>query len=153
MKEGAFMESIIVAAISVIGSFIVVYLSTIKEHFTQKYEVKKEQLEKFYIPFYQKYCAGFLSINKLSKMSIEARGQFLDLFTQNLPLMESKSQSMYQEFYLAFLNMLEAENGNPDFPVNESSEKLDQIFDKMSEEIFKEYKCILRKCHLPVPLI
>lgn len=147
------MEAIIVAVISVIGSFVVVYLSTIKEHFTQKYEVKKEQLEKFYIPFYQKYCAGFLSINKISEMSFETRGQFLDLFTQNIHLMEPKSQSLYQDFYLAFLNMLEAEENNPDFPIEKHSKELDNVFGAMTNAVLQEYKDILKKCHLPVPSI
>lgn len=147
------MESILVSVISVIGSFILVYLSTIKDHFAHRYEVKKEQLEKFYIPFYQKYCAGFLSIVKLSEMSFEARGMFLDLFTQNIHLMEPKSQSMYQDFYRAFLDMLEAEDKNPDYPLDKCRHELDKVFDNMSKEILKEYKCILKKCHLPVPSI
>lgn len=147
------MEAIIVAVISVIGSFVLVYLSTIKEHFSQKYEVKKKQLEKFYIPFYQKYHAGFLSINKFSEMSVEAREQFLDLFTQNIYLMEPKSQSLYQDFYLAFLNMLEAEDNNPDFPLEKHSQELNEIFDSMATSVLQEYKDILKKCHLPVPSI
>ncbi len=147
------MEAIIVSVISVIGSFIVVYLSTIKERFNKKHEVKREQLENFYIPFYQKYCAGFLSANKLSSMGFEARGQFLDLFTNNLYLMEPKSQSMYQDFYMAFLNMLEADNDNPDFPLEKYSQELDEIFSVISKAVLQEYKCILKKCYLPVPSI
>ena len=147
------MEAIIVAVISVIGSFVVVYLSTIKEHFTQKYEVKKEQLEKFYIPFYQKYCAGFLSVNKLSEMGFETRAEYLDLFTQNIHLMESKSQSLYQDFYLAFLNMLEADNDHPDFPLEQCCQNLDSVFNDIANAILQEYKDILKKCHLPVPSI
>lgn len=146
-------SSIIVAIISVIGSFIVVYLSTIKEHFNKKYDVQLERLENFYIPFYQKYCSGFLSINKLSEMNFEARGQFLDLFTKNLHLMGAKSQSMYSNFYLAFLNMLEADDNNPEFPLEKCSQNLDDIFNNITKEIFSEYKCILKKCYLPVPSI
>ena len=146
-------SSIIVAIISVIGSLIVVYLSTIKEHFSKKYEVRREQLEKFYIPFYQKYCAGFLSANSISNMGLESRGQFLDLFTKNLHLMEPKSQSMYHDFYLAFLNMLEAENNNPDFPLEKCSQDFSKIFNDISKAILQEYKCILKKCYLPVPSI
>lgn len=146
-------SSIIVAIISLIGSFILIYLSSIKETSDRKYTVRKEQLDKFYIPFYQKYCATFLSQNKLSELDINTSGIFLDLFTNNLHLMEPESQSLYQDYYLAFLNMLEANTGNPDFPLDECSQKLDQIFSKMSKTIFNEYKQILKKCHLPVPLI
>ena len=146
-------SSIIVAIISLIGSFILIYLSSIKETSDRKYTVHKEQLDKFYIPFYQKYCAGFLSKNKLSELDINTRGAFLDLFTKNLHLMEPESQSLYQDYYLAFLNMLEANNGNPDFPFDKCSQELDQIFFKMSKAILNEYKQILKKCHLPVPLI
>ena len=145
--------SIIVAIITVIGSFALVYLSTIKEVFDRKYDVRKEQLENFYIPFYKKYCAGFFSSNKLSEMDLEIGGQFLDLFTNNIQFMEPKSQSMHQDFYLAFLDMLDATDNHPDFPLDECKQKFDKVFTDMSTAILREYKQILRKCHLPVPLI
>ena len=145
--------SIIVAIISVIGSFVVIYLSSVKDYFTLKNKVRREQLDKFYIPFYQNYCAGFLSINKLSEMSLEARSKFLDLFTKNIYLMEPKSQSMYNDFYQAFLNMLSAYNEEPDYPFEKCSHEFDTIFNNMSNAILSEYKDILRKCRLPVPLI
>ena len=47
------MAPIVVAIISVVGSFVVVYLTAIKELFTQKYQIRREQLDNFYIPFYQ----------------------------------------------------------------------------------------------------
>lgn len=52
-------SSIIVAIISLIGSFILIYLSSIKETSDRKYTVRKEQLDKFYIPFYQNIVRRF----------------------------------------------------------------------------------------------
>lgn len=54
------VASIIVSLISVIGSFVVVYLSAIRDVFSEKQQVRREQLDNFYIPFYRRYCAGFL---------------------------------------------------------------------------------------------
>ena len=65
------VASIIVSLISVIGSFVVVYLSAIRDVFSEKQQVRREQLDNFYIPFYRRYCAGFLFRNRLSQMSQE----------------------------------------------------------------------------------
>lgn len=146
-------STIIVAAISVIGSFTLVYLNSVKETSNKKYEIRREQLSKFYMPFYQKYCAGLFPQNRLSAMSFEARSIFFDLMTQNIYLMEPLSQAMYSDFYSAYLDLLEAENNNPEYLLEESSQKLDNIFSKLSRQILIEYKGILKKCHLPVPLI
>ena len=146
-------SSIIVSIITVAGSFILVYLSTVKDRVNQKFNVRKEQLNNFYIPFYQHYCAGFLFENSFSKLDVEGRCVFFDLFTHNLHLMEPTSQSMYCDFYRAFLDLLEAENDNPDFPLDIYSHNMDQVFSAISQAIFCEYKDILKKCHLPVPLI
>ena len=146
-------STIIVAAISVIGSFTLVYLNSVKENSNKKYEIRREQLSKFYMPFYQKYCAGLFPQNRLSAMSFEARSIFFDLMTQNIYLMEPLSQAMYSDFYSAYLDLLEAENNNPEYLLEESSQKLDNIFSKLSRQILIEYKGILKKCHLPVPLI
>lgn len=146
-------STIIVATISVIGSFTLVYLNSVKETSNKKYEIRREQLSKFYMPFYQKYCAGLFPQNRLSAMSFEARSIFFDLMTQNIYLMEPLSQAMYSDFYSAYLDLLEAENNNPEYLLEESSQKLDNIFSKLSRQILIEYKGILKKCHLPVPLI
>ena len=146
-------STIIVAAISVIGSFTLVYLNSVKETSNKKYEIRREQLSKFYMPFYQKYCAGLFPQNRLRAMSFEARSIFFDLMTQNIYLMEPLSQAMYSDFYSTYLDLLEAENNNPEYLLEESSQKLDNIFSKLSRQILIEYKGILKKCHLPVPLI
>jgi hypothetical protein len=147
------MVSIIVAIISLIGSCIAIYSNFIKDLLTSKKVVYKERLDKFYIPFYQKYCAGFLSANKFSSLDFEARSIFLDLFTQNIHLMDAHSQSLYSKFYLAFLNLLEAEDENPDFNMDICCDELDNVFNELCTFTFNEYKRILKQCHLPVPLI
>ena len=45
------VASIIVSLISVIGSFVVVYLSAIRDVFNEKQQVRREQLDNFYVPF------------------------------------------------------------------------------------------------------
>ena len=147
------VASIIVSLISVICSFVVVYLSAIRDVFNEKQQVRREQLDNFYVPFYRRYCAGFLFRNRLSQMSLEARNAFLDLLTRNIYLMEPTSQAKYSDFYAAYLDLLEAENGNEDYSLVECSDRFDQVFNDMTTSILLEYKCILKKCHLPVPLI
>lgn len=145
--------SIIVSIITVMGSFILVYLGVIKEKSDQKYLVRKEQLTQFYIPFYQMYCAGFLSSNQLSALGIEARGKFLDLMTKNIQYMEPKSQALYQSYYYAFMNLMDAESSEDTSSLHECQQHFDKVFAMLSAQIFSEYKQILKKCHLPVPLI
>lgn len=147
------VASIIVSLISVIGSFVVVYLSAIRDVFSEKQQVRREQLDNFYIPFYRRYCAGFLFRNRLSQMSPESRSVFLELFTRNIHLMEPILQSKYSDFYAAYLDLLEAEGDNEDYSLIECSDHFDQIFNDITASILLEYKCILKKCHLPVPLI
>nr|DAG53194.1 MAG TPA: hypothetical protein [Caudoviricetes sp.] len=147
------MASIIVTIISVVGSFVVVYLTAVKELFTQKHQICREQLDNFYIPFYQFYCRGLLFYNNLSQLGLESRSNLLDLLTSNIYLMEPKSQALYTSFYLAFLNMLEAEDGNKDYPLDKCSEELDIVFMRLTNAVFTEYKGILKKCNLPAPSI
>lgn len=146
-------KTIVVAIITVIGSFILAYINSIKDFLNRKYEIRREQLSKFYMPFYQKYRTGLFDQNSLSDMPLEARSSFLDLMTQNIYFMEPCSQAMYSDFYQAFLDLLEAEDNNPEYPLNECSQNLDNIFDALTKQILTEYKGILKKCHLPVPLI
>lgn len=68
-------------------------------------------------------------------------------------LMDAHSQSLYSKFYLAFLNLLEAEDENPDFNMDICCDELDNVFNELCTFTFNEYKRILKQCHLPVPLI
>lgn len=145
------MKDIIIPLFSILGSFVVVYLTAIKEKFHQKRLVCREQLDNFYVPFYQYYCRGCMNHIKLSELDLKGRGKFLDLLSNNIYYMEPESQCLYFDFYLAFLNMLEAQDGNPDYPLAQCSSEIDAIFDKLSNVIFKEYRRILKRCYLPVP--
>ena len=111
-------STIVVAIISVTGSFILVYLNSFKDLLNRKYEIRREQLSNFYTPFYQRYCAGFFQHCQLSSMDNRVRSIFLDLMTRNLHLMEPHSQAMYSEFYSVYLDLLEAENNNPEYSLN-----------------------------------
>lgn len=75
------MESIISNLITTLGAFVLVYLSVIKDNYSSKYKIRREQLDKFYIPFYKLYCRGFLSENPLSLMTPEVRGSILELLS------------------------------------------------------------------------
>ena len=145
--------AIIVASISAFASFIAIYLSAMKENFALKQKIQRERLDNFYIPFYQMYCRGLLDTNNLSTMGFENRGKFLDLMNKNIVFMGRKSQALYPEYYRAFLNMLEADNGNSQYPLKECQNNFDDIFDKLAKTVFNEYKRILRKSYLPVPSI
>lgn len=145
--------SIIVSIISVVGSFILVYLSVIKDSFDQKRSVQNEQLEKFYIPFYKMYCRGFMSNIKLSSFPLDVRLNILDLMSDNIQFLEPLSQSLYPKYYRCLLDLIEAEDLNPHFPLEETQQKFDDISEQLIRAILNEYKDILKKCHLPVPSI
>ncbi|MBS5510166.1 MAG: hypothetical protein KHX30_02350 [Clostridium sp.] len=144
---------IIATIITNLGAFILVYLSVVKERYVSKNAIRREQLDKFYIPFYKTYCRGFLSQMKLSEMSVESRSIILDLMSENLHLMEPLSQSLYSEYYAAYLDMLEASDGNPMFPIDSTSQKFDDVFYRLTSAIFTEYSALLRKVKLPVPIL
>lgn len=46
---------IIASTITTLGAFILVYLSVVKDNHVSKSKIRREQLEKFYIPFYKIY--------------------------------------------------------------------------------------------------
>lgn len=51
------------------------------------------------------------------------------------------------------INMLEAQDGNPMFPVEQTSQNLDEAFNTLCRAIFREYVTLLRKLKLPVPIL
>ena len=138
--------------ITTLGAFVMVYLTSIKDNHVSKVKIIREQLDRFYIPFYKIYCRGFLSEVKLSKMSLEARSSILDLMSDNLHLMEPGSQSMYSRYYSAYLDLLEAYDGNPAFPLERTAQNFDKTFDALCRAIFVEYITLLRKAKLPIPI-
>ena len=148
-----FNSEIIASSITTLGAFILVYLSVIKDDHVSKSKIIREQLEKFYIPFYKIYCRGFLSQLTLSDMELETWSCILDLMSDNLHLMEPASQAMYSNYYLAYLNALEARDGNPMFPLESTMQKLNETFDALCTSVFTEYITLLRKAKLPVPIL
>ena len=149
----ALSPEIIASTITTLGAFILVYLSVIKDDHVSKSKIIREQLEKFYIPFYKMYCRGFLSELALSEMSVETWSRILDLMSDNLHLMEPASQSMYSKYYLAYLDALEAQSEKPMFSHDSTMRKLDETFDTLCSSIFAEYITLLRKAKLPVPTL
>lgn len=139
--------------IATLGAFILVYLSVIKDDHVSKSKIIREQLENFYIPFYKIYCCGFLSQTALSAMKPEIWSDILDLMSNNLHLMEPVSQSLYSKYYSAYLNMLEAKNGNPMYSLESTAQKLDETYNTLCASVFAEYTTLLRKAKLPVPIL
>lgn len=152
-KEELVIYTIIGNVITSLGAFITIYLTAIKDSHVSKLKTIREQLDKFYIPFYKIYCRGFLSELRLSELNFETWSCILDLMSDNLHLMEPESQSMYSKYYLAYLNMLEAQDGNPMFPVEQTSQNLDEAFNTLCRAIFREYVTLLRKLKLPVSIL
>ena len=138
--------------ITTLGAFILVYLSVIKDDHVSKSKIIREQLENFYVPFYKIYCRGFLSETVLSAMDFETWSLILDLMSDNLHLMEPLSQSIYSKYYRAYLNMLEAQDGNPMFPLANTAHELDETYNALCSSVFAEYTTLLRKAKLPVPI-
>ena len=145
-------EILFSTTLPVLGSFIIIYLTFIKEQVIEKRNIIHKQLDNFYIPFYKLYCRGFLFKTSLSNMNINVRSKVLDLLSHNIQYMMPGSQFLYIDFYAAFLDLLEAEDKNPDFPLEETKNNFDKIFNEMSNHILKEYKALLKKVYLPVPL-
>lgn len=133
-------------------SIFLVYLALMKDNFISKRLVYKERVEKFYSIFYVKYNSGLLMYRELGNSSIETISVFFDLISANIYLIEPKSQQLYFSFYLSMLDVFEARNGNKEYNVESCEEKLTECFDKLTEEIIKEYKFLCKKLRLPKPI-
>lgn len=144
---------VIASTITTLGAFVLVYLSVVKDNHVSKSKIIREQLEKFYIPFYKIYCRGFLSKLTLSELSSETWSCVIELMTDNLHLMEPASQAMYSEYYAAYLEAIENCGKDFEFSYADSLEKLDTTFDSLCALIFTEYAMLLNKAKLPVPIL
>ena len=146
-----FVISVLNSIIPSISAIIIFYLGSIREKKISKSKSLQLRLEKLYIPFYQLYIRGLLNKNKLSEMGTQNIEAFIDLFTQNIHYMETITQMYIPSFYLSYINLLEALDSNPNFPLNEASNNLDKIFEIISKQLFLEYLDICHKLKLPIP--
>lgn len=147
-----FVLSVLNAIIPSISAIIIFYLGNIKEKKVSKSKSLQLRLEKLYIPFYQLYIRGLLNRNKLSEIGTENIEAFIDLFTQNIHYMETITQTYIPSFYLSYINLLEAlDSKSPNFPLNEATSNLDNIFKRISTQLFLEYLDICHKLKLPIP--
>ena len=149
----SFSPEVISSTISTLGAFVLVYLSVVKDNHVSKTKIRREQLEKFYVPFYKIYCRGFLSELALSELSIETWECIFNLMTDNLHLMEPASQAMYSKYYAAYLDAVKNRGANSNFAFADSSEKFDEVFDALCILVFTEYAMLLNKSKLPVPIL
>lgn len=123
-----------------------------KEAGIKERDALQQRLDSFYIPFYQLYMRGLLGVSPLGNRSFEVSGKFLDLFMNNIHLMGSQSQALVQRYYVAYLNKLEADHGNPMFSISDTQKELDDTFNELTRLIQSEYIQICHKLKLPKPL-
>lgn len=141
------------AIIQSITTIVIFFLAFRKDRYFKNTDTLHKRLDKLYFPFYQKFMVGnFSNEHKLSSCALETRAVFLDLFSQNLHYMGSKSQLIYIEFYTAFLHLLEAYDGNKDFPLDKISNSFDKAFTDISKSLLSEYNHICRQLKLPKPI-
>lgn len=133
-------------------SFTLFYLNCYKENKILRKNILKERMNNLYFPFYQKYFAGMLYTTSLSNASFETRAIFLDLFAKNLNFMETHSQKLYFNFYKCFLNLLEAFDNNPNYPLEEASKAFDNSFDLLAKSLMAEYANICYRLKMPMPV-
>lgn len=147
----------LISLISVISSpifaIVMFVLSSNRSDKVSMKDVLRKRLDSFYVPFYQRYSAGFLSKNLISDLSIESFTHLLDLLTQNIHYMGTKSQSYYPEVYQAFLQYAFHEEEISPQELKKLKDRFDDSFKAIAKAIFEEYRDICRKLKLPKPAI
>lgn len=135
------------------SGIIIFYLTSIKENKISKLNTLKERMTLLYIPFYKFYYRKMLYKNDLSSFSDEIIKEVFDLLSNNLHNMDTKSQLLYTDFYLAFCDLLKACDGNAGYFLSECNYCLDKAFNNLSLQLLREYKGICRKLRLPKPIM
>ena len=136
-----------------VTTFSIFFLAFRKDRYMQKIDSFQQRFKQLYSPFYRKILVGcFSNEHRLSSAPIETRSIFLDLFSQNVEYMSATSQALYTNFYFEFLNLLEAYNGNPDYPFKSTAKNFDIAFIQLSQELLSDYAYICRRLQLPKPL-
>lgn len=133
------------------SGIIIFYLTSIKESRLTKKAALQKRLDSFYIPFFQFYCRNLLSINHLSSFSDAEIHKFFEFLSANLCNMGASSQAAYSNFYLSFCDLLDARRGTQHYFLSTCSENFENNFTELSNQVFKEYKDICHKLHVPKP--
>lgn len=137
-------------------SYIVPIISIFRSNYlgrryAEKANIRKEMMnryEKAYVPFIKKLYSGHMfSDELLSSGSIESKGIFLDLITNNLHLYGPSVVSVYPQLYDAFLDLLEFENGDMQYSSALSNYK--SAFSKITASMLLEASMLEAELKLP----
>lgn len=134
-----------------IFAVILFILATRKESSVKEKDILQLRLDSFYVPFYQLYMRCLLNFQAIGDLSLENQGNLLDLLINNIHLLGTVSQGLVQKYYLVYLDLLEAENGNPMFSFDYTRDVLDKVFRELTATIQGDYVEICRKLKLPMP--
>ena len=152
MDKATLIVTITSQILSFSSAIIVFALGVNQNTRKNKYEVYKERIEHIYKPFYQKCLTGMFHLRSVSEMSFENASLFLDLFSQNIHYMGTNSQSLFTEFYLAYLDRYASEE---DISVEQTAlnkENFCYSFIRISKSLLSEYTDLCKKLKLEPPI-
>ena len=75
----------------------------------------KKRYETAYVPFMDMLYRGFMFNGISQDIPPSLRAKFLDIFSKNLSLWGEDTLKAYPAFYKSFLDMLEYDDGNPEY--------------------------------------
>lgn len=133
--------------ISSITTITVLMISKKIDKTNRQKEIYMLRIEKLYNPFYQLCLRGFYPENDSFLDNIKIAGKILDLFTDNIVYMSTKSQKQYKQFYQAFLDYFLSDNDStPDLS------ELTKSFNTIGISLQKDYKSLCKKLRLETPI-
>ena len=141
---------IIEIIVSSLTSVLLFVLAFYKDSFVSDKEVLRERLDNLYVPFYQKQIILKLGM-KISDFSNESICIISELLANNIHYMNKETQILYINFYKRQLDFIDARNNLND--LTKISKDLNNSFDKLNNNLIKEYKYICHKLKLPTPAL
>ena len=128
--------------VPVVSVGITYCFSIFKESRDRKREVLKERYSNAYLPYMSNLFRlyAFSSVGHYLVDDHETRCAFLDLLTDNLQYWDKSTIALYPKFYKSFLDMLEHENGNPNY--QDAPNKMKAVSDEITFAILKAAKDI-----------
>ncbi len=123
-------------------------LGRLQEHHSFKNSVLKERYEAVYVPFVSAIYRGMIwHYEDYSKMPADLRAVFFDMLFKNIQFIDKKTQALMPQYYTAYLNMLEYEEGNPEFI--SAPQEYNSMFSGILMCMLSETSKLSNKLHLP----
>lgn len=141
---------VIKIAIPALTSILLFILAFYRDSFVSNKEVLRERLDNLYVPFYQKQITLKLGL-QISDFSNESICIISELLAKNIHYMNKETQILYINFYKLQLDFIDARCSLKDLTV--ISKDFNNSFDKLNNNLTKEYKYICRKLKLPTPAL